>query len=50
LSNLNQQKSKFEARAPKTKIRIFKVRVLPLKFGEFKFAKIKFETTNVEFT
>jgi len=40
LSNLNQQKSKFEAKVPKTKIRIFKVRVLPLKFDEFKFAKI----------
>jgi len=40
LSNLNQQKSKFEAKTSKTKIRIFKVWVLPLKF----------ETAKAEFT
>jgi len=39
-SNLNQQKSKFEVKVPKTKIRILKMLVLLLKFGEFKFAKI----------
>ncbi|EET78942.1 hypothetical protein CAMSH0001_1015 [Campylobacter showae RM3277] len=38
MSNLNQQKSKFEAKTSKTKICIFKVRVLPLKFGRLKFA------------